>query len=319
MRRWLPVLAVASALLAGCGGTDEEGTPAISAGLPPGQGGALVWILAEDVQSIDPLTADTRAEQLVSRQVHEPLTAKVRGPFGGTPSVAGLVRRARPSSDSTVWTLTLRRGVRFQNGAPFNSAAVLANAERWRSNPVGLSLLPGLVAVDAPRVDQIRFILNAPDSRLDERLAAPQLGIVAPSALQERSSVTTVPRGSSASGTGPFEIRERDRNRLLLARNTSWWGAAVGADLGPALDQVQFRVEPAASVRLALLDSGDAQLADALTRAQARIADADPLLTSLQAGDGTALGIERSVRGIESARSIPSLSSVWLTTIRVAD
>lgn len=320
MRSWLPVLACLPALLlAACGGDDEEGTPALEGGLPPGQGGTLVWAVADRVESIDPLHADTRSEQLVSRQVHEPLIQTLSGPFGDTREVPGLVRRARPSADETVWTLTLRTGVRFQDGAQFNSQAVLANAERWTANPAGQALLPGLLTFDAPRVDQVRFTLAAPDPGFDDRLAADALGIVSPKVLSGRPAAATIPRGASESGTGPFELRERSPGRLLMARNASWWGTAGQAELGPALDQVEFRVEPESSVRLALLDAGDAHLADELEAAQARQAAVDPLLTTLPAGDGTALGLERSVRGVDSARTLPALSGVWLTTIRVPD
>ena len=319
MRFKMPLLLCVAVLLAGCGGDDDAGTPALTGDVPPGQGGTLVWAVADPVEGLDPLRASNRSELLASRQIHEPLIEALSGPFGDTRQVPGLVRRARPSADRTVWTLTLRRNVRFQDGTPFNSAAVLANVERWQSTPEGQFLLPGLLAADAPRVDQIRLILSAPDARLDQRLADPALGIVAPSAMRPRSGVGASVRRGAESGTGPFELRERSPGRLLLARNTSWWGTAGDAELGPALDQVEFRIEPSASVRFALLDAGDAQLADELEREQTALASSDPLLTTLPAVDGTALGIERSVRGVESAQVIPSLSGVWLTTIRVPD
>ncbi|MDQ3573045.1 MAG: ABC transporter substrate-binding protein [Actinomycetota bacterium] len=319
MRSRVPVLfCLPALLLAACGG-DDEGTPALAGGLPPGQGGTLVWAVADRVETIDPLAAVTRSEQLVSRQVHEPLIQALSGPFGDTREVTGLVRRARPSADQTVWTLTLRAGVRFQDGARFNSQAVLANAERWAASPAGQALLPGLLTFDAPRVDQVRFTLAAPDPAFDERLGAAALGIVSPKALRGRPAAAAIARGASESGTGPFELRERSSGRLLLARNASWWGTVGQAEFGPALDQVEFRVEAESSVRLALLDAGDVQLADELDVAQARQASMDPLLTALPAGDGTALGLERSVRGVDSARTIPALSGVWLTKVRVPD
>jgi hypothetical protein len=43
-------------------------------------------------------------------------------------------------------------------------------------------------------------------------------------------------------------------------------------------------------------------------------ANGDPLLSTLR-GDNGGLALERSVRGIDSARAIPSLSGVWLTAI----
>ncbi len=310
-------LALAALVLAGCGGSDaSEATPALTAGEPLGEGGELAWAVADRVTSLDPLAATTRADQLLTRQIHEPLIASLAGPFGDTRRVPGLARRARASGDSTIWTLRLRTGVRFQDGAPFNAQAVLANAERWLATPAGIELLPGLVDVFAPRFDVVRFLLAAPDRRFDARLGAPQLGIVSPRALGPAGAGL---RRVLETGTGPFELRERSSDRLLLARNSSWWGTAGVADLGPALDRVEFRTEASAAVRLALLDAGDVQLADELARSQADEALSDPLLTVLRGARGTWLGLSRSLRGVDSARDIPSLSRAWLTSVTVAD
>ena len=309
---------VAASALAGCGGDENEGTPALTAGEPLGEGGTLVWAVADQVTGIDPLAATTRAAQLVTRQIHEPLTATLVGPFGDTRRVPGLARRARSSGDETIWTLTLRSGVRFQDGEPFNADAVVANAERWQATAEGQALLPDLVDAFAPRFDVVRFILAEPDPAFDRRLAEPRLGIVSPRALETIDGADPEFR-ALGTGTGPFEIRERSTERQLLARNTDWWGAASSVDLGPALEQIEFRTEPSSAVRLALLDAGDAQLADELVELQAEQAQADPLLYALPGPNATWLGLSRAVRGVDSAREIPSLSSVWLTNVTVAD
>ena len=100
---------------------------------------------------------------------------------------------------------------------------------------------------------------------------------------------------------------------MLVARNLSWWG--IERELGPALDQVHFRVIADADERLALLAAGDVQLADGLGPEQVREARAQPLLDLLPAEGDRALGLERSVRGITSGDEIPSLSGVWVTRI----
>jgi peptide/nickel transport system substrate-binding protein len=305
---------LAALATAGCGGDENEGTPALSAGEPLGEGGTLVWAVADPVTDIDPLAADTRAEQLLTRQIHEPLVASLAGPFGDTRRVPGLARGASRSGDATIWTFRLRLGVDFQDGSPFNADAVLANAARWQTTAAGRELLPDLVDVFAPRFDLVRFILARPDRNFDERLAAPQLGIVQPEAL---SGIRRDLGRPLDTGTGPFELRERSAESNLLAQNTDWWG--TDADLGPALEQIEFRSEPSSPLRLALLDAGDAQLADELDSDQARQVLADPLLHALRSSRGAWLGLSRAVRGVSSGREIPSLSAAWLTTVTVAD
>ena len=302
----------------GCGGDESRGTPALTGGTPPGEGGTLVWAVADPVRTVDPLGARARSERLVSAQIHPPLVSTVAGPLGDTRQVPGLALRVRPSADASIWTARLRSGVTFQDGTSFNSAAVLANAERWRTTAAGAALAPGLVAADSPRPGLVRFVLAGPDPSFDERLAAPGLGIVSPRALRPRSGAQATMRRSQGTGTGAFELRERSRTRLLLARNVDWWGATVAGGLGPALEQLEFRIEPSSAVRFALLDAGDVQLADELGLAQARHARLDPLLDVLPGGGGTWLGVERSVRGVTSARDIPSLSGAWLTRVTAA-
>ena len=308
---------LAGLVLAGCGGGDDEATPAIETGGEPGEGGTLIWSIADKVDSVDPLEATTRAQQLVSRQIHEPLIESLAGPFGDPRRLPGLVVSARPRAGGEIWNLGLRPGVRFQDGTPLNGAAVLANVERWRTAAAGQELLPDLSAADAPRPDLVRLFLTAPDPDLPDRLADPRLGIVSPAALRPDTGTAAEMTSIFATGTGPFELRERTGDELLLAPNLSWWGTPKG--LGPALDQLRFPVELSGGARVDDLIDGSVQLADELDDVQADAAREDPLLTVLPGARGTSLAMERSVRGVDSATEIPSLSGAWLTTVTVAD
>ncbi len=294
-----------------CGGTDGQTRSPASAG-DLGEGGTLRWALADPVREIDPLTATTESERLAARQINEPLVEKLSGPFGDSRRVDGLARSARSTRDDSVWAFDIRSGVRFQDGARLNASAVLSNAARWRSTPEGQRALGPVTAVDAPRPDLVRFFLPAPDPDFPQRLADPRLGLVSPRALDPRSGVGAVVTKAQATGTGAFELRERDSGDALLARNTRWWGTA--ADLGPALDRIELVYVALASERARELERGDVQVASALGDSDARAAKRNPLL-SVFPGNAGALGVERSVRGVDSARSTPSLASVWLTDI----
>jgi len=310
--------ALVAVAFTGCGGEDDD-TAAISSGTPAGEGGVLVWAVADPVSTTDPLEASTRAEQILARQVNEPLTAKVPGPFDVERRIPGLAKKAQSSAGDTIWTLTLRDGVVFQDGTPFNAAAVQANATRWLTTTAGRAALPGLVSVDAPSPGGVRFVLGAPDPKFPKHLAAPQLGIVSPDALLPSSGNGAIVRRPAQTGTGAFELRQRDANEALLARNTAWWGSSAKVELGPALDQIELQTTPESSLRLAMLDAGEAQLADELSPNDAEQARSDPLLSVLPSVSGKSLGLERSVRGVDSGRAIPALSSAWLTGLETAD
>lgn len=299
--------------LAGCGGSGGGGAR-VSTGLPPaGGGGTLAYALPGLPETLDPLAAQTRAQQTVVRQIYEPLIERLSGPYGQAGPQAGLALEARPSRDRTTWTVTLRPNVRFQDGTPFNAAAVVANSRRWQSEPAARRLLPHLFAVDAPRPDEVRFLLDQPVPDLVRRLSSPQLGIVSPRALDPQSGqgarfLSDLP----GSGTGAFQAGPSGPGRRMLSRSAGWWGSTMG--LGPSLDGVTFVLAPLQSQRLRLLQVGTVQVADPLGPAALRAVASDSLLDTV-GGPLAGIGVEGSVRGIDSAQPIPVLSSAWLTRL----
>ena len=245
--------------------------------------------------------------------MHEPLVAVVAAPYGGRRQRLALATALRPSADGTVWTVALRRGVRFQDGTPFDAAAVIANSRRWSSSAVGARLLPGLVGVDSPRPGEVRFVLERPLRDLPRLLADPRLGIVSPEALQPQSGAGARFRaGASATGTGPFLLAARREDLIELTRNPEWWGSPLG--LGPALDAVDFRRLTTAVGREAALRDGEAQIAGPLPPSVLDSLDRDPLLRAVP-GLAGGLGTEASVRGLDRALGLPLLSGVWRTTL----
>ncbi len=309
-RRLLAALAALALALGGC--ADDETDSAAGGDATPGAGGAIAWALAERPASLDPLFAVSAGEQLLSRQIHEPLIAELAGPFDGARRAGGLALSARPSANETVWTLRLRPGVRFEDGTIFNGAAVLANARRWSESEVARELL-GDFLFDAPRPGRVRFILPAPSPDFAERLASPRLGLVSPRVLARAGGGEVSPALIGRSGTGPFGLRERSAERLLLARNTEWWGTERG--LGPAVDQIEFSVVAEPEQRLAALAAGEVQVASELGPAELAAARDDPLLTVEPLGGGRPLALERSVRGIPPGEPVPPLNGVWRTGI----
>jgi|GEM_PF-3417502 len=301
---------VLGAALGAC--SDDDVRTAVRGEGDLGWGGTLVWALGGPVDDVDPLAADSPAEQLVVRQVYEPLVARYDGPFGEAVRVPGLALSVRSRAGGARWDVRLRAGVRFHDGSPLNGAAVLANVRRWQASEAGRALLPGLVAADSPRPDVVRLFFSEPRDDVGERLGAVQLGIVAPSVLRARGGAARlgVPL---ASGSGPFELRERSGDRLLLAHNTEWWGSE--RDLGPALDQIEFRVVESADARVRALRAGEVRVAGGLDRTQARAAASDPLIAAAPQAGGSWIAYERSLRGLGRGDEVPALAGVWIAAL----
>ncbi len=201
--------------------------------------------------------------------------------------------------------------MRFQDGRLLDAAAVIANSRRWRASPVGRQLLPGLIGVDGPRPDLVRFIFAQPVSSPRARLGDPRLGLVSPAALSPTGGGGPSLLRIVRAGSGPFQLSSRSGRTVLLKRYRGWWGSAHG--LGPALDEVSFRTVAGAQERVALLRAGSAQVAGDVGAAAARLR-ADPLLTSIALTSSHPIGLERSVRGIDGPRP-QSFAGVWVTGI----
>ena len=310
--RVIAVTALVALAIGGCGGSDDS--PSAGAVPGAGQGGTLDWALADRPAELDPLFADTPSETLVSRQIHEPVVEDLGAPFDDPRRLPGIALAIHPSGDELVWRIRLRPGVRFEDGTPCDAAAVIANARRWQqlSGRSGIPAEPALF-VFSTRPGEVTFKLASPDPRFDRRLASPRLGLVSPAALRQAGRSPLRPSQVTESGTGPFELRERATDRLVLARNADWWGTDRG--LGPAIDQLEMPVVTDASQRLAQLREGTIEAAGELPAALARRLRRDPLLAASPDGYGTVTGVERSVRGIPPGIPAPSLNATWLTRI----
>jgi peptide/nickel transport system substrate-binding protein len=304
---------VTAVLIGGCGGGSEDATVGGGARPGAGGGGTLVWAAEGPVSTLDPLFARTPAERLVARQIYSPLIERLDAPFGGTRRLAGLAVMARETADPTLWRVRIRPGVRFQDGTPVNAAAVIANAERWQAYPElsGLPPRPELFVFSPKPPYEVRFKLSAANPDFDRVLASPALGLVSPAAV-ERAGVAELGLAQApGSGSGAFELRERDAGSLLLAPDADWWGSERG--LGPGLDQLGFVLGDPAGERAVALREGGVQVASELPRRTRRRLGRDPLLTVISEGDGIAG--ERSVRGVPDDEAVPALSGVWRTRL----
>ena len=313
MRRRLRGILVAALLVACCAGCGAGGAARFSGEDPgaAGGGGELGYAIAAEPGSLDPLHARTLSGQTVARQIFEPLVERMVPPYSGR-AVPGLALGWRHSGDLRVWSLRLREGVRFQDGEPFDAAAVVANAQRWIGDPAARVALPGLVAADAPRPDLVRLILAQPAPRLPSLLADPRLGIVSPPALTPPTGVAATLNRVRQAGTGPYSLRGQAAGVVVLERNRGFWGSRLG--LGPELDQIAFRAVPDPAERVRLLREDAVRVAADLPASVALPLRRDPLLTALGAGTGHALALERSVRGITTWRP-QSLAPAWLALV----
>jgi peptide/nickel transport system substrate-binding protein len=201
----------------------------------------------------------------------DPLNALL-GPFAGTainaifesliyygPSgefVPGLATSWKAENER-VWVFTLRQGVKFHDGTPFDAEAVKANFDRHIQNPNAVKsiafLLDSVVVRDKYTVE-FRLKSDAPYAEFLSYLASDVHGVIpSPTAVQKWGKDF----GRHPVGTGPFKFVEWvDNDHLTLEANEDYWGGR------PYLDRIIIRIIPEHSVRILALKTGDIHLTD---------------------------------------------------------
>lgn len=264
------------------------GTAALAASGRSTASDTLVFGAASDPVILDgPLISDGESLR-VTTQIFEGLVGLE---LGGTKIVPKLATSWTTSKNNLIWTFKLRQNVRFQDGTPFNAAAVCTNFDRWYSFPGPLqtdavtyywnTVFQGFKnpAKGSPGPDKslyrgcksvgkgsVRLILNRPSSSFLGALALSNFGIASPTALKKfQADAGTVtadgvfqPSGTFGTqhpiGTGPYKLQSwKVGDRLVLVRNDSYWGTKA------KLRRIIFRPIPDNAARLQALQTGEIQ------------------------------------------------------------
>lgn len=126
------------------------------------------------------------------------------------------------NADQTVLSMTLRTGVKFDDGTPFNAAAATANLERFRdSGGPDAAHLAG-VTIAAVDDSHITLTLSQPDPGLLFFLSD-SAGLMAnPADFDKKDALTTSP-----DGTGPY-VLDKEKTAIgtkwVYERRADYWG-----------------------------------------------------------------------------------------------
>jgi peptide/nickel transport system substrate-binding protein len=203
-----------------------------------------VGILA-DPASLDPHRATDIVSAAVIANVCEPL---VRLRADGARHEAALAT-TWATVDNRRWTFTLRAGVHFHDGTPFDADAVVANLDdlrRERGFPVAAERLGPLV---------VGLTLDRPNAALLATLSQAFFGMQSPRQLRARDSAPLV-------GTGPFRVGDVRPGQVVLEANRNYWGGV------PRLARLSFRRFPDEDALREALARGDVDLTSSLGSSQ---------------------------------------------------
>ena len=278
-RRWsTAVTAGLLALTMAACATSERGDAAGEAGAT---GGTFVFGAAGAPKNFDPIFNDDGESFRPARQMFDTL---ITYKPGSTELEPGLATAWESSPDGRTWTFTLRDGVTFHDGTPFDAAAVCANFDRWftmkgaaaqsqmiyygdvfggfEQNEGDASGDPVYKSCTAENPTTAVLSLNTFKGAFPAAFGLTSLSISSPTALERYDADNVSQSGDSftypayatehPTGTGPFRFEGFDKanGTITLVRNDDYWGEKA------KVDRLIFKIIPDENARKQELAAG---------------------------------------------------------------
>lgn len=171
--------------------------------------------------AIDPVTIADAGGLLVMQQVAEFLC--VDGP--DLVLKPALAESWKPNADGSVWTFTLRKGVKFHSGGEMKAEDVVASIDRLAdpaNSSNALSVFSGILSKGASKkVDEytVEFHLDAPNGNFPYMLSSDNYNaVIIPASYKGDYE-------KSFDGTGPFKLEKyTPKVGASFVRNENYWG-----------------------------------------------------------------------------------------------
>jgi peptide/nickel transport system substrate-binding protein len=215
---------------------------------PPRRGGRLRVGTTSEIDGFSPFTDHWDNTGLTyANTVYDTLTAIT----ADGRAVPYLAQSVTPNADRTVWTVTLRPGIRFHDGTPLDSSVLVANVEGFMSSLLTAPALKPIAGARAVGPLSVEILCKEPLVSFPYYLSTQVGVVVAPSMINPPAGTTPRPVG-----TGPFVYQEWVPNSHFEAtRNPNYWRSGL-----PYLDSVTYFPIVDDGARLDSLLSGEIDL-----------------------------------------------------------
>jgi peptide/nickel transport system substrate-binding protein len=225
---------------------------------PQAQAQTLRWAAQNDILTLDPHSQNHATTNAILAHAYEGLT-RYSATYQVEPALATKWTQISP----TQVRFDLRKGVKFQDGAPFTADDVLFSFGRIRQ-PQGTMQIYVSGISDIKKIDDhtVDFILAGPNPLLlrniiDFRIISKAWAEKNNSAkVQDYKAKEENFASRNAMGTGSFRILSwQPEQRIMMARNEAWWDKPPGN-----VSQVVYTPIKSESTRVAALLSGDVDM-----------------------------------------------------------
>jgi peptide/nickel transport system substrate-binding protein len=231
----------------------------------PVQGGSLVVAQKDVLDCLDPV------QRLVGAHPFEDTVSTLTAQSSETGEVRPwLATEWDVSDDATSFTFTLREGVTFSDGQPFDAEAVkLTFDSLQRLVDEGVSsnaapLMPGYAGTEVIDDTHVRIDFDAPLPSFPAALATMVLGIVSPTTSALSAEERCV---NGFIAAGPYvigEVRPGESITITAREDFNWPNPFAEHEGRGYLDSISFRFVPEPSVRVGGLGTGEFDVIDGL-------------------------------------------------------
>jgi peptide/nickel transport system substrate-binding protein len=209
---------------------------------------SIVILHSNEPRSFNPIVDIVKTSLTITNNVVETLVTFDEN-FKPSPGLATSWQRINP----TTWEFTLRKGVQFHNGEPFDAAAAAASIIATRDTAGALKgfFQPVIKDATAKSPDVLVVTTTQPSGVVPAMMT---FQYVLP---PKYFSADPKRFGTEPVGTGPFKFDKWEPGKSVrLVRNDSYWGTK------PKLDSLMFRFVPDPQTQISLLTSGDADFVE---------------------------------------------------------
>lgn len=214
----------------------------------------LVVVRQSDITSLDPhFFTDIPTASIMNNKIYESLVTQDQDM-----NIQPLLATEWKQLDDLTWEFTLREGVTFHDGTAFDAEAVIKTFQRVMDPELAspqaknFAMIKEVTAVDDHTV---RFALNYPFAPLLSVLATTAASILNPKVIEQYGK--DLPK--HIVGTGPFLLESRTPgDQFVLVKNGKYWGTQ------PKVNKVVFKIVPEDTTRTAMVETGEAQIAEPL-------------------------------------------------------
>ena len=248
---------IISGLVATAALTLPLATPGAQAAEPK-KGGSVSITLESDLPSLDPLSFASYNDRNAGLLMYDTLLdIDEKGNI-----IPGVAEKIDSAKDAMSFKLTLRSGVKFTDGTPYDAAAVVKNFERIRDPKNRCRCISDLATIDTVEATgplEVTIKMKSPSAHFPATLADVVGMVVSPTAAEKYGKDF----GNYGIGAGPFKLKEWQRGaQVVFERNADYWRKPE-----PYLDEVVLRPMPDEQTRYASLKAGNL---DIVTNAAAR-------------------------------------------------